>query len=388
MKSKMKKQNKLIAATLVAGSLTLSPYTSSALAEESELTYSQDKTASIQNDSADSHGISYDQVATADEQTAAEAVGKYGMLPVYGIDVKDGTYPIEVESSSSMFKIIRAELTADNGNLSADITLSGAGYLKLFMGTAEEAAADDGSGYINFTEDADGKYTYTIPVKSLDTGLNCAAFSKRKEQWYNRTILFDASSLPEDALLVTLPDYDTIELAMKAWDAENTEAARITEESTETQTQEPVEAMTLDIEDGEYGIEVELSGGSGKSSVLSPTILEVKNGKAYARIEWSSSNYDYMIVGTEKYLNENAEEGNSVFHIPIAVMDDPMHVTADTTAMGTPHEISYLLHFYSESIGPKSQMPQEAAKRVVAIALVIIVGGGILNHILNKKRRA
>lgn len=393
MKITTKKPMKITAAVLMAGSLILSPYASSALAEESVLADSQNKTA-------DETEISYHQVAAADERAAEETVGKYGMLPVYGIDVKDGTYPIEAESSSSMFRIVRAELTADNGNLKADITLSGTGYLKLFMGTAEEAAADDGSGYISFTEDTDGMYTYTIPVKALDTGLSCAAFSKRKEQWYDRTILFDASSLPEDALLVTLPDYDTIELAMKAWkegqntgsfsnspDAENTEIAKDITENTATWTPEPVEAMTIDMQDGEYAVEVELSGGSGKASVLSPTILEVKNGKAYARIEWSSSNYDYMIVGTEKYLNENAEGGNSVFHIPIAVMDNAMPVIADTTAMGTPHEVSYFLYFYSESIGPKSQMPQEAAKRVVGIAFIIIVGGGILNHISNKKRR-
>ena len=43
---------------------------------------------------------------------------------------------------------------------------------------------------------------------------------------------------------------------------------------------------------------------------------------------------------------------------------------------GYPHEINYTLTFYSDSIGSKSQMPQEAAKRVVAVALVIIVGVG------------
>ena len=57
------------------------------------------------------------------------------------------------------------------------------------------------------------------------------------------------------------------------------------------------------------------------------------------------------------------------------------------TAMGTPHEINYTLTFYSDSIGSKSQMPQEAAKRVVAVALVIIVGGGILNYFVNKRNR-
>lgn len=52
-------------------------------------------------------------------------------------------------------------------------------------------------------------------------------------------------------------------------------------------------------------------------------------------------------------------------------------LAAGIVSLGTPHEINYTLTFYSDSIGSKSQMPQEAAKRVVVVALVIIVGGGI-----------
>ena len=149
------------------------------------------------------------------------------------------------------------------------------------------------------------------------------------------------------------------------------------------------QASVMDIgkDDGEYSIQVDLEGGSGKASVTSPTILTVKDGQAYAQIQWSSSNYDYMIVDGEKYLPTNEEGMNSVFEIPILTMDEGMPVIADTTAMGAPHEIDYTLTFYSDSIGSKSQLPQEAAKRVVAVALVIIVGGGILNYFVNKRNR-
>lgn len=145
--------------------------------------------------------------------------------------------------------------------------------------------------------------------------------------------------------------------------------------------------MEIDREDGEYSIQVDLEGGSGKATVTSPTILTVKDGQAYAQIQWSSSNYDYMIVDGEKYLPTNEEGMNSVYEIPILSMDEGMPVIADTVAMGAPHEIEYTLTFYSDSIGSKSQLPQEAAKRVVAVAMVIIVGGGILNYFVNKKRR-
>ena len=145
--------------------------------------------------------------------------------------------------------------------------------------------------------------------------------------------------------------------------------------------------IETDLEDGEYSIQVDLEGGSGKASVSSPTLMLVKNGRMYAQLQWSSSNYDYMIVGGEKFLNESEEGRNSVFTIPVTALDDKMEVIADTLAMGAPHEIDYTLTFYEASIGSKGQLPQEAAKRVVAVALVIIIGGGILNYFVNKRNR-
>ena len=137
------------------------------------------------------------------------------------------------------------------------------------------------------------------------------------------------------------------------------------------------EGLETDMEDGEYSIQVDLEGGSGKASVTSPTLMIVKNGRMYAQLQWSSS----------KLLNESEEGRNSVFTVPITVLDDKMEVIADTLAMGAPHEINYTLTFYGDSIGSKGQLPQEAAKRVVAVALVIIVGGGILNYFVNKRNR-
>ena len=145
--------------------------------------------------------------------------------------------------------------------------------------------------------------------------------------------------------------------------------------------------IETDLEDGEYSIQVDLEGGSGKASVSSPTLMLVKNGRMYAELQWSSSNYDYMIVDGEKFQNESEEGRNSVFTIPVTALDDKMEVIADTLAMGAPHEIDYTLTFYGDSIGSKGQLPQEAAKRVVAVALVIIVGGGILNYFVNKRNR-
>ena len=150
---------------------------------------------------------------------------------------------------------------------------------------------------------------------------------------------------------------------------------------------EGISGVKTDLTNGEYSIQVDLEGGSGKASVSSPTLMLVKNGRMYAELQWSSSNYDYMIVDGEKFQNESEEGRNSVFTIPVTALDDKMEVIADTLAMGAPHEIDYTLTFYEASIGSRGQLPQEAAKRVVAVAMVIIVGGGILNYFVNKRNR-
>ena len=109
------------------------------------------------------------------------------------------------------------------------------------------------------------------------------------------------------------------------------------------------QSLTLDKEDGEYSIQVDLEGGSGKASVTTPTLITVKDGSVTAKIQWSSSNYDYMRIGEEKYLPTNTD-GNSTFVIPVAYFDREMTVFADTTAMSEPHEIEYKLIFDSASV--------------------------------------
>ena len=103
------------------------------------------------------------------------------------------------------------------------------------------------------------------------------------------------------------------------------------------------DADIFDLTDGEYAIDVAMTGGSGKATIQSPTLLTLNDGIAYASITWSSSNYDYMIVDGQKYLNESEEDANSHFTIPIADLTQDVPVIADTLAMGTPHEVQYAL---------------------------------------------
>ena len=254
-------------------------------------------------------------VASASDMAEVEEVVEEGMTPISGDKVKDGTYNVTVKSSSKMFDITACELTVESGKMTATMHMGGKGYLYVYMGTGEQAAAADEADYIPFTEQADGTHSFTVPVDALDEGIDCAAFSKKKEKWYDRTILFRADSLPMDAFadgVVTTPD-------------------------------------SLSLADGSYTADVALAGGSGRASVQSPAELTVKDGKVTAKIVWSSKNYDYMKVNDEKY-DAVIENEHSTFEIPVSSFDWAMPVVADTTAMSEPHEIEYTLTFDSASL--------------------------------------
>lgn len=268
---------------------------------------------------SDAPDVSDSKVASAEDMVTPEDVVEEGMEPIYGTSVKDGTYEVTVDSSSSMFQIASCELTVSGGEMRAVMTMNGTGYLYLYMGTGKEAAAASESDYIPYVENESGQHTFTVPVEALDMGIECAAFSKRKEMWYDRIILFRADSLPMDA-------YEAGEVAT---------------------------VESLGLADGVYTVAVELAGGSGRASVESPAKLVVEDGQAYAYIVWSSSNYDYMKVDEVQYDTVNQEigsQGNSAFKIPVKGFDFNMPVKANTNAMSTPHEIDYTLRFDSASL--------------------------------------
>ncbi len=258
------------------------------------------------------------KVASGSETAPAEAIDTADLTPIYGTDIKDGTYKINVQSSSSMFKITDCELIVSEGKMTAIMTMGGKGYLKLFMGKGADA---EESGCIPFEENENGEHTFTVPVEALDMEIQCAAYSKNKEQWYDRILVFQSDSLPTDAFA------DGI---IKT-------------------------AESLGLTDGEYTVEATLEGGSGRAEIQSPAKLIVEGGNAFAEITWGSSNYDYMTVNGERF-DLISTEGNSTFKIPVTGFDYKMPVTADTTAMSVPYEIEYTLYFDSATIA--SQVTQ------------------------------
>ena len=254
-------------------------------------------------------------VADATQMTTVDKVGDEDMIPVYPESLRDGEYPVTVECSSSMFRIESAVLKVKDGAMSAVLTMGGKSYLYVYPGTAEEAAGAAEDAFIPFAENAEGAHTFTLPVETLDAPVPCAAYSKNKELWYARSLLFRADSLPVSAFREGF--FTT--------------------------------ASSLKLADGRYLVEVKLAGGSGKARVQSPTELSVKDGRCTARIGWSSKNYDYMKVEGEKFLPIPNEE-YAAFEIPVLFFDRPMAVIADTVAMSEPHEIRYTLRFDSDSL--------------------------------------
>lgn len=234
-------------------------------------------------------------------------------------ELEDGIYTAEFDTDSGMFRVNEANdgkgiLTVKDGEMTIHVSLGSKNIVNLFAGMAEDAQRD-GAELLEPTTDtvtySDGiseeVYGFDIPVPALDDEFDVALIGK-KGKWYDHKV---SVSDPEKIEGKTLAD--------------------------------------LALEDGDYTIEVMLTGGSGRSTIDSPALLKVEGDEAIAQIAWSSPNYDYMLVDGEKYAPVN-EDGNSVFEIPVTVFDAEMEVTADTIAMSTPHEIDYTLRFDAASI--------------------------------------
>ena len=140
------------------------------------------------------------RVAAGEETSSRINVADEDMEPVYAGEINDGVYPVKVDSSSNMFQVTGCELTVRDGRMTAVMTMGGTGYLKLFMGTGEEAAKAGEEDFIPYRETEDGLHTFQVPVEALDMGIDCSAFSKKKEKWYDRVLVFRADSLPADAI--------------------------------------------------------------------------------------------------------------------------------------------------------------------------------------------
>lgn len=257
-------------------------------------------------DSSESLGSGVDTEVETGRTADAEGV----------IDLEDGVYSADFETDSSMFHVNEAcdgkgTLTVKDGKASIHISLTSKNIVNLFCGLAEDAQKDGAEllePVVDTVTYSDGMteevYGFDVPVPALDEEFDLALIGT-KGVWYDHKVK------------VTNP--------------------------------EPMEVETTELFDGTYTVELDFEGGSGKASIFSPATISVADGKITATFEWSSPNYDYMIVDGEKYLPVN-EDGNSVFEIPVASLDEPMTVIGDTVAMSKPHEIEYTITFHPDTV--------------------------------------
>lgn len=233
--------------------------------------------------------------------------------------LEDGVYLADFNTDSSMFHANetmngKGTLTVKNGQMTIHVSLASTSILNLYPGLAEDAQKDR-AVLLEHTEDEvtypDGLketvYGFDIPVPALDQEFDLALIGK-KGKWYDHKV---SVSNPE-----------------------------------------PKSTPVSELADGIYEVNATLEGGTGKTTLLTPSELTVADGKGTARIQFSSSKYDYMIVNGEKYLPLTTE-GGSLFEIPVEVLDREIDVAADTTAMSTPHEIKYAITFDSATVVAK-----------------------------------
>ena len=269
--------------------------------------------------SAMTAGTAFPAFAEATEAEAEETTD--GAENAADSELEDGVYGVEFDTDSGMFHVNeacngRATLTVKDGKMTVHITLVSKNIENVFLGTAEDAQKD-GAELIQPTIDkvtySDGMteevYGFNVPVEKLDEEFDLAIIGK-KGKWYDHKVKV-SNATPADA------------------DASVSESAG------------------KELPDGTYNINLDFEGGSGKASIASPAEVTISGGAATATVQWSSPNYDYMIVDGQKYMPVNTD-GNSVFEIPVK-LDTPMQVIGDTVAMSKPHEIEYTLTFHSDS---------------------------------------
>jgi len=271
-------------------------------------------------------------------------------------ELEDGDYNVKnVVSSAKMFVVKACRLTSKDGVMTAVITLSGTGYDKLYSGTADKAKDAADTDIIPFKTDADGKYTYTIPVSALDTGIALAAHSSRENKWFDRTVTFDSSSIEKIGGSSggnkdggsTDPGSSTGGDTGGSSSGDSTDPGAGDSESKHTSDTNGSTASvnsSTGLPDGVYTPDAfSWSGGTGKVSISCPKIT-VTGGTAYATIVFSSSTFNYVKANGNIYYASHGG-GTSTVVIP-AELNQNNAIIGMTTAMSAAHEIPYNIFVY------------------------------------------
>lgn len=144
---------------------------------------SSDSSASVQEANVGS-------VVTSEGDSASSSVQE--TKATSSVELADGTYSIEVETDSSMFRADTCTLTVANGTYTAELVLPGEGYSRLYFGKAEDAATADASKIYDYHLNDENKYTFDIPVAALNEEMAVATYGQRRDTWYDHKITFMA----------------------------------------------------------------------------------------------------------------------------------------------------------------------------------------------------
>lgn len=270
----------------------------------------------------------------------------------------DGIYKVNnVVSSSAMFRVVGCTLTVKNGKMSAVLTLSGTGYDYLYLGTKEEAAKADKSLWVPFKEDNNGKYTYTVPLESLDKEIAVAAFSHNRQSWYGRTLVFHSDSLEKIGDISnegnggtnggsTTPSGSNNGSILKPNDGKAENESKY--EADTSGATSKVNSSTV-LADGVYTPDrFTWSGGTGKVKIYCNKIT-IQNGQAYATLVFDSDHYQYVKANGNTYYTSKGG-GTATVTIPIA-LNQNNKILGMTDKMSVAHEIEYTIFVYLAAAG-------------------------------------
>lgn len=284
--------------------------------------------------------------------------------------IADGIYEATAETGAAMFKVVKVKLTAKDGKMTALITLSGAGYNYLYLGTAADAAADKsawiaskGKGEYTLNGETKTGLQFEIPVEALDQGLAVAAHAVKSGKWFDRTITIASSSLKKTGDLPSDDSNDPkptiVPTKTPTVSPSETPVVKPTSTPAPAPTQKPADTKpeqeskyesdlsggtskvdsATTLADGVYTPDgFSFSGGSGKVTI-SCSKITVTNGQAYATIAFSSPYYGYVKANGNKYM-ANVSGGSSIFTIPVELNKNNT-IIGMTTRMSVAHEISY-----------------------------------------------
>ena len=270
----------------------------------------------------------------------------------------DGIYKVNnVVSSSAMFRVVGCTLTVKNGKMSAVLTLSGTGYDYLYLGTEEEAAKADKSLWVPFKEDNNGKYTYTVPLESLDKEIAVAAFSHNRQSWYGRTLVFHSDSLEKIGDISnegnggtnggsTTPSGSNNGSILKPNDGKAENESKY--EADTSGATSKVNSSTV-LADGVYTPDrFTWSGGTGKVKIYCNKIT-IQNGQVYATLVFDSDHYQYVKANGNTYYTSKGG-GTATVTIPIA-LNQNNKILGMTDKMSVAHEIEYTIFVYLAAAG-------------------------------------